>query len=475
MTTLRLPSPYIPHKPEPKQAAFLLYDGLEAFYGGAAAGGKSEALLMAALQYVNEPDYAAMLFRRTYADLALPGALMDRAASWLSDTPARWDREKHTWHFPSGASLSFGYVQTDKDKWRYQSAELQFIGWDEVTEFPPNRGGEANDAYVFMFSRLRRLKNSEVPLRVRCASNPVGIGAGWVKKRFVEEGPQRKGIFIPANFEDNTHIDRDAYFTSLQELPETTQARLIAGSWDEIEDAAFPEFNEDINIIDPIAVPSDWRRWEGMDFGVSNPTAWLAAGMAPTSHIVVYGEYYRPGLISQTASAILTARENRWGQPQIALCDPAIKAATGFGQQGRAQSVHTEFSKHGIYLVPANNDRMAGRVRISELLRPDPSLAFPEWHHLRGEMGSPRLFFTSNCENTIEQIGNARLDEAAGEIVDPYWEGRSGHAMAALRYLLTARIVKPDVYGQAAEGRLVTGRWKEWREWSESLEYWKAL
>ena len=44
---------------------------------------------MAALQYVNVPGYAAILFRRSYGDLALPGAIMDRAFSWLRGTKAR--------------------------------------------------------------------------------------------------------------------------------------------------------------------------------------------------------------------------------------------------------------------------------------------------------------------------------------------------------------------------------------------------
>ena len=51
---------------------------LEALYGGAAGGGKSDALLDAALMFVDVPGYASILFRRTYKDLALPEAIMDR-------------------------------------------------------------------------------------------------------------------------------------------------------------------------------------------------------------------------------------------------------------------------------------------------------------------------------------------------------------------------------------------------------------
>src|SRR5690606_3181408 len=107
---------YIPHKPTPKQAAFLLLPNREAFYGGAAGGGKSEALLMAALQYVDVPGYRAILIRRTYTDLALPGALMDRAAEWLEPYKklgeVRWDEKEKTWEFyikdGGKATLTFG-------------------------------------------------------------------------------------------------------------------------------------------------------------------------------------------------------------------------------------------------------------------------------------------------------------------------------------------------------------------------------
>ena len=53
----------------PTQARFLLDDRAEVLYGGA-AGGKSMAMLMAAITYVDVPGYAAIMFRRTLAELA---------------------------------------------------------------------------------------------------------------------------------------------------------------------------------------------------------------------------------------------------------------------------------------------------------------------------------------------------------------------------------------------------------------------
>src|SRR5690606_34535149 len=48
-------NPYIPHRPFKQQLEFLLDPIEEIFYGGSAGGGKSDALLIGALQYVLFP------------------------------------------------------------------------------------------------------------------------------------------------------------------------------------------------------------------------------------------------------------------------------------------------------------------------------------------------------------------------------------------------------------------------------------
>jgi predicted phage terminase large subunit-like protein len=179
---------------------------------------------MGALMFAEIPGYNSILFRRTFQDLALPESLMDRSLQWLSGTEAHWNASTHTWTFPSTARLSFGYLENDQDKFRYQSAEFQYIGFDELTQF-------TEDQYRFLFSRLRRLKTASVPLRMRSASNPGNIGHDWVKQRFMIEGMKKGRLFVPAKLADNPYLDQASYIRSLNQLDPITRKQYLEGDW----------------------------------------------------------------------------------------------------------------------------------------------------------------------------------------------------------------------------------------------------
>jgi predicted phage terminase large subunit-like protein len=214
--------------PSPQQAYFMIVPVKEALLGGQAGGGKSSGLLAAALQYVMCPGYSALLLRRSFTDLTLPGSLIPLSHEWLTKTPwmrknARWNGADFKWTFSSGAVLQFGYINNATDKYRYQSSNFLYVGYDELTQFP-------EDDYLYLFSRLRKSTTTNIPLRMRAATNPGGIGHDWVKRRFLEvRVPDR--VFVPSRLEDNKYLDKESYESSLAMLDPVTRAQLRHGDW----------------------------------------------------------------------------------------------------------------------------------------------------------------------------------------------------------------------------------------------------
>lgn len=230
---------FVPHVPTVKQAVFMNLECREAFFGGAAGGGKSDALLMDALQHVDKKNYAAIIFRKSYADLTKPSALIPRSQEWLlpfTDTKeVKWNEKDKRFEFLEAygrkrdvrAILQFGYLESESDRFNYQGGEYQYIGFDELTHIH-------EVSYLYMFSRLRRVKGLEVPLKMRGASNPPEDDRGqWVYNRFVNPAMKKKGaIFIPASLDDNPFLDTKEYEESLEELDPVTRERLRHGNWE---------------------------------------------------------------------------------------------------------------------------------------------------------------------------------------------------------------------------------------------------
>lgn len=299
---------WMPHIPEPTQHAFLWLDCLEGMFGGAAGGGKSDTLLMAAAQYFDVPGYAALILRRTYADLALPGAIMSRSKEWWMDSDLEWSEQNKQWVAPSGASLTFGYLQYENDVYRYQSAEFQFIGIDESTQIEMWK-------QRYLLSRLRRpsapandpsedtpeqayaRRLSQVPLRMRCATNPGGRAHKEYKARYVdrlpdeddpEDTPEKaaKRVFIPSKLDDNPHVDREAYKMALAGLDPRTRKQLLEGDWSVREPGAWVYDETHVDIAKDIGRDLDALRRVGQIQPVGGHLR-IAADFGTHTHILV--------------------------------------------------------------------------------------------------------------------------------------------------------------------------------------------
>jgi hypothetical protein len=250
-------------------------------------------------------------------------------------------------------------------------------------------------------------------------------------------------VFIPARLDDNPHLDRDAYRSTLMHLPETTRRQLLEGDWGAFEGMAFPDWDPAVHVVAAFTPPSGWERFESFDHGTTNPSCLLGFAADYDGNLFVFDSYYAPGLPSVHARAI-RARRAVWypeGAWPVCYADPEMWATKGETKWGTPASDITDYEELGIGgFVRANNIRSAGRTRVAELLRPRRDRFFPRWHPRHVERGAPQLFIADCCVELIEQVAAAPLlpldsgRPQAGEIIDPTWESQHGHAVAALRY-----------------------------------------
>ena len=246
-------------RPQPKQAAFMRRSEDEALYGGAAGGGKSDALVIEALRQVDIPHYRGLIVRKTYPQLS---ELIDKTMQYYKPVfpKARYNASSHVWTFPSGAKIYFGSMFRTQDKYNYQGKAFDFIGVDELTHF-------TWEEYSYLMSR-NRPTGPGTAVYMRATANPGGIGHGWVKARFITPAPpgtrmvqlvdvkkpdgsveklRRTRVFIPSTVFDNKKLleNDPGYLGTLASLPEAEKQALLYGDWDSFNGQVFTEWRND--------------------------------------------------------------------------------------------------------------------------------------------------------------------------------------------------------------------------------------
>jgi predicted phage terminase large subunit-like protein len=233
-------------------------------YGGAAGGGKSFGLLITPLRWVSNPQFGAVLFRRTTVQLKSVGGLWDESEGIYPYWGARGFRQSLEWRFPSGAKIKMSHMEHEKNRLDWQGSQIAFIGWDEITHFTGNQ-------FWYLVGRNRSM--SGVPGRIRCTCNPdpdsfvAELIKWWIDQQTGYPIPGRAGVikwfvrlgdeivwgfskrelierygaeslpmsltFIPSNvFDNKLLLAKDpGYLAKLRALPLVEREQMLKGNW----------------------------------------------------------------------------------------------------------------------------------------------------------------------------------------------------------------------------------------------------
>lgn len=445
-------------QPQPRQLDFMSRPEDEALYGGAAGGGKSDALVIEATRQVDIPYYKGLIIRKTFPQLT---ELIEKSQRYysLAFPNATYNDSKHTWTFPSGAKIVFGSMQHPKDKLNYQGKAYDFIAFDELTHF-------TYEEYIYLKSR-NRPNGAGTRCYIRSTANPGGIGHGWVKDRFITaatpmttiwekalvqypdgktETKWSSRIFVPSSVFDNKILlenDPD-YLARLASMPEAERKALLYGDWDSYSGQYFtewrdkPEHYQDrrwTHVIAPFEIPDGWKIYRSFDWGYNKPFScgWWAVDYDGVMYRILelYGCTKTPNEgVKWTAPQVFNEirrieSEHRWlkGKNIQGVADPAIFAADS------GESIAETATKSRVYFTPGDHQRLPGWQQVHHRLSFDDN-------------GFPMMYVFNNCKAFIRTFPTLIYDEHKVEDLDT--EGED-HIADETRYMCMSRPIKPRI------------------------------
>ena len=384
--------PYWEPNSKPQREFLSLPDTInQALYGGAAGGGKTEALLMYPIinRWHENSHFHGIIFRRTYPEIE--ESLVIESQKLYPNVGGVYNANKHYWQFPSGAIIRFGHLQYEKDVYNHQSAAFAYIAFDELTHF-------TEFMFKYMMSRLRVAKYSGLVPVNRNGSNPGNVGHSWVRKLFIEpnlngyeiinsvdtDGNNYLRIFIPARATDNPDIN-ESYLQELRNLPEADRKALMDGDWwayagqvfTELRTLHYPGEPENaLHVIEPFEIPTWWPKLLTVDWGYSAMAYMSWAALSPELRLIIYREYgvRRKPIAEWGANAAKLSQYD--GEIKIVTIDPSARKHDVSEQSILDQWIHYSGFKQ---TEPGDNDRIGGKQLIHDFLRwqPKPAKKIP--------------------------------------------------------------------------------------------------
>jgi hypothetical protein len=510
-------------KPTLKQERFLAlpWEIKEGFYAGAAGAGKSDVLLLYPVVegWVNHSDFKGLFLRRTMEELKKE--IIPRSHEYFDPLGASYNQTDAVWKFPSGALLFFGHCEHEKDVHKYDTAEWNFVAFDELTSFTE---------WQYLYIAIQRTRRSadqigRLPAVVRSASNPGNIGHAWVKRRFVDPAPLggkvivgkggNKRIFIPATLADNSHIDPE-YAKSLDALPEAERQAKKFGSWTAYEGQVFSEFREErllsepdnaLHVIRPYDIPDWWPRIIAIDWGYAAMT-WVGYGViSPSKRLILYREQSFNGPnnpkehIESWAGKVAehvkkekprdivicrSAGQNR-GEPHTiqdqvseALGFPIRLFEGGAGSRVSTKSLLHEYLRFTPKYVPTEEQPVFDQEYANYLIRNAPVREYQKYlSHFQPpeeEKNLPKLQIFSCCPLVINAIKSCVYDKTNVEDVaefpgdDPY-DGLRYLVDSADRYFIEAG----EKFKQLQATSAIIKRLEETQDWTSFYRQAKKL
>lgn len=417
------------------------------------------------------PGLQTYLFRRISDDLIKnhmegPTGYSMLLAEFVESKHVRINYSNNSISFWNGSKIFLCHCQHEKDKYKYQGAEIHLLMLDEMVHFTAT-------IYKYLRGRVRigglcvPEKYKQYFPRIICGSNPGGVGHNWVKSSFIDgcepmelrRMPKEEGgllrQYIPARLDDNptmTENDPD-YADRLSGLGDPALVRaMLEGDWDIVSGGMFDDvWRREVHVVPAFDIPAEWEILRLFDWGSSKPfsvlwtteAAWqfeYSGRVYPPGTTFVVGEWYgwtgEPDVgLRMTAKEIATGVKQKEAElfPCRSVSPGAADAAIYSVENGNC--IADDMAKEGVVFVPSDKrpgSRVNGWAIIRQRLRAG----------MQSPMEDPGLFvFEGRCnDGLVRTLPVAPRSEVRNDDVDTKSED---HALDSLRmHFVTKRVTK---------------------------------
>ncbi len=307
-----------------------------------------------------------------------------------------------------GGISTIGFKSCDQGREKFQGSSLDFVWFDEE---PPK--DIYDECRMRVLDKKGDIFGTMTPLK----------GLTFIYDEIYLNTKANEQVWYEfMEWADNPYLDKDEVKAMTDSLSDDLLDSRRYGRFKSSEGLVYPEFDENIHVIEPISLPPEWQDNISIDPGLNNPLSAHWYSVDYDGNVYVVAEHFESGKdINYHAQKIKEISASlKWKKDGGGKIGALIDSAANQKTLSSLKSVTELFYEQGISVNPnVNKDLFSGIQRVKQ--------------YLKVVDGKPKIYIFKNCVNLIRELKSYRWGEGERP------RKTDDHALDELRYYLTSK------------------------------------
>jgi len=307
-----------------------------------------------------------------------------------------------------GGISTIGFKSCDQGREKFQGSSLDFVWFDEE---PPRDIYE--ECRMRVLDKRGDIFGTMTPLK----------GLTFIYDEIYLNKNQNPQVWYEfMEWGDNPYLDKEEVTALTESLSEDALESRRYGRFKNAEGLVYPEFDENVHVIDPVSLPKEWQDNISIDPGLNNPLSAHWYSVDYDGNVYVVAEHFEGGkdvfYHSQKIKEI--SQKIGWKTDRYGRLSALIDSAANQKTLSSLKSVTELFYENGINVnTNVDKDLFSGIQRVKQ--------------YLKISNGKPKLYVFRSCVNLIRELKSYRWGQGDSP------RKTDDHALDELRYYLMTK------------------------------------